>query len=258
MIVNLNLGGLVQEAGKYYSSVQDAYRQEELAKRQRAPHDNATFIKAIADAVYCITTGNKPHVFKCSEEVMPNQFTMSLDVIKEFDSQSHRHFLLHQEIMQDALKHGFQRVMILEPGVNLTNLPPLDQVANIPLSGIAALGGDYCMQTDFAPTSNPLFQRGRADEMSALLVTEAFMQKMICVDSTLFRMSTDKFYNLCSDVICMVPPAFENTQASMSEKIVTKMSNVYRSYTSMSINTVFWLILAAYFIVWWLLVLLLC
>ena len=236
MNVNLNLGGLVQEAGKYYSSVKDAHRQEEIAKRQRAPHDNAMFVKAIADAVYCIKTDETPHVFTCSKEVMPNQFTMVLSKVCTLEE----HFQIHQKIMNDALQRGFERVLILEPGVDLTNVPPLDQVENIPISGIAVLGGQLRLCESFIRTSNPLFQRGHAVEATAVLVTAKFMQKMIDVDRTFLCMTTDEFYNFSPNALCMVPPAFEKTQTNTSDKIWTKITNVYRSYTDQSIEWVLW------------------
>ena len=246
MIINVNFGGLVQdvgkEVGKYISSGEEevAKSQEEmLAKSQRKLFDNAVFVKAIADAVYCITTDDKPHIFKCSEEVMPNQFTMPIDLVSLAQSPARRHFQLHQKIMQDALDRGFKRALILEPGVKLTRLPRVDKsVSEIPISGIAVLGGVFCIDETFIATSNPLFQHGHAKVASAILVTESFMQKMVNVDATFFQMSPEEFYRQCWDVICMVPPCFQDIQTSANKQILTKITHMYRSCTSLNIHTI--------------------
>ena len=197
--MSVAFGETFQDAVKYCSKAAEPRRKYQLNK-YADDITKALFVKAITDAVYCIT------------------------------------------IMKDALQKGFKSVLILEPGVELTCFPILDQVPKIPQFCIAVLGGEFSVLEKFESTDNPFFQRGHARVHSAILVSDIYMQKMIHVDPTLFRMSTDAFYGLANNTLCMVPPAFEQTQTNAISRFAATFSHGYRSYFAFDLTDIIMMI----------------
>ena len=261
--VNLGLGGAIKEVENYICAAQDKAKKAAAEKRLRAPHDNAVFVAAIADAVYCITTDdNTPHIFTCCKKTMPNQFSMSMEPAfingGSQKSPKERKFELHQRIMADALSKNFEYVLILEPGVDLMNIPNLaglSDIHKVPFN-FAVLGGLMCVSETFSSTLHPLLESGCADRIDAFVVSKSFMQKMVAVDPTLLMQSTDTFYHECPNAVCMIPLPFENTQLSTMLQVCTKFLNTYRSYFQCSLTTIMILLIALYLILWLVFVLL--
>ncbi len=243
---NLEMGmqALLGSIGSRVVSATKAVQAQEKDRQQRAPFDNANFIKSVADAVYCIQLDGEPIVLECDSKIMPNQFVHNMSPVNPLDPVGCRYvternrFVAHQTIMREALEKNFKRILIVEPGVELVNLPKRPFVFK-EQPPVLVLGACLDSNGTFIPSQeDSRLQFGRAQETHAVVVSSEFMSRFTKLDFDLFQMSVDKVYNQQPEVLFAIPLLFERTQACFMKRLQIKANNFYRNYCSLPFITV--------------------
>lgn len=235
--LDTGVSALIGSIGSSVVSATKAAEAKEEVRRQRAPFDNANFIKSIADAVYFIQLDGEPIHLECDKTIMPNQFVHQMSSLKAIGPIGSRYvnerdrFAVHQAIMRDALKQNFERILIVEPGVELVHLPTRPFVLEKDQPCILVLGACFELNMEFDPSPrDSRLQFGKAQEIHAVVVQKEFMAKMKNFDYDLLHMSMDEIYNRQHKVLAAVPAPFEKTQTDIIDRINIKSNNMYRNY----------------------------
>lgn len=254
---NLEMGmqSLLGSIGSRVVSATKAAQAQEKDRQQRAPFDNANFIKSVADAVYCIQLDGEPIVLECDSKIMPNQFVHNMSPVNPLDPVGCRYvternrFVAHQTIMREALEKNFKRILIVEPGVKLVNLPKRPFVFK-EQPPVLVLGACLDFERRFFPClEDSRLQFGRAQETHAVVVSSEFMSRFTKLDFDMFRMSVDEVYNQQPDVLFAIPAPFERTQACFIERFQIKVNNMYRNYCSWPIGSAVMALMTIYFLI---------